>query len=249
MAKKVLVVSDNERILQLVVTLLEESPALSKSRSFDFACAPWDKALSRKKIGSFTVQPLDIKKAYQKVIKDYDFVFSAHCKQLFPEQLTKELVCINIHPGLNPHNRGWYPQVFSIINGLPLGATLHEIDSYIDHGAIIDQEEVEVLSEDTSLDAYNRVMDAEQSILRRSFGKVLDGTYTAKKPSSEGNLNLLKDFNTLCKLDLDETATYGEVINRLRALTHGSFKNAYFIDKSTNKKIYISVQLEVDDEK
>ena len=78
-------------------------------------------------------------------------IISLHCKQLFPKGLISTVKCINVHPGLNPHNRGWYPQVFSIINKRPLGATIHEIDEELDHGDVIAQKEVPVFSWDILL--------------------------------------------------------------------------------------------------
>lgn len=242
--KSILIISDNKFILNFFIKALEDIPALREDRIYNFACAPWDKQLVGKKFGDYKIMPIDIKKMYQDVINKYDLVISAHCKQIFPEPLISSIKCINIHPGLNPNNRGWYPQVFSIINGLPLGATIHEIDGDIDHGAIIDQIEVEVESWDTSLDAYNKVLNAEEVILRRSLQGILEDTYSKRAPSNEGNLNLKKDFEALCKIDVDDSTTYGEAIDRLRALTHGTYKNAYYYDKKTQKKVYISVQLE-----
>ena len=33
------------------------------------------------------------------------------------------------------------------------------------------------------------------------------------------------------------------LIDKLRALTHGSFKNAFFFDPETKKKIYVRISL------
>jgi methionyl-tRNA formyltransferase len=185
----------------------------------------------------------DIKTSYPRLIEEHDLIISAHCKQLFPEPLVEARRCINIHPGLNPHNRGWYPQVFCILNGLPLGATIHEIDAQLDHGPIIDQMQVALYPWDTSLEAYNRVRQAEAVLLDRSIDKILDDTYVPRPPATEGNVNYRKDFNALCRLDLDERLTLGQAIDRLRALTHGSFENAYFIDPATNKKVFVRISL------
>ena len=54
---------------------------------------------------------------------------------------------------------------------------------------------------------------------------------------------LKKDFNELLELDLNEQISIGDFINRLRALTHGNYDNAYFIDSKTNKKVFIGVRL------
>jgi hypothetical protein len=55
---------------------------------------------------------------------------------------------------------------------------------------------------------------------------------------------MIKDFRELLKLDLDETGDMQYFINKLRALTHGKYKNAYFIDSETGDKIYVSLNLE-----
>ena len=40
--------------------------------------------------------------------------------------------------------------------------------------------------------------------------------------------------------------TAQEFINKLRALTHGKYKNAYFRHPDTNKKIFISINIETE---
>jgi methionyl-tRNA formyltransferase len=105
--------------------------------------------------------PLSVHKDLEQILRDYTKVLSIHSKQVFPAKLVNTLPCINLHPGLNPYNRGWSPQVFSILNKLPLGATLHEMVEKVDAGPIIDQIEVKVESWDTSETAYAKVIAAE----------------------------------------------------------------------------------------
>lgn len=241
---KILIVSDNERVLRIFMDIIDNKGLLNDNRSVVYVCAPWNKVIGNKEIGNHSIKSIDIKKDYENIIKEYDLVISAHCKQLFPEAMTRGVKCINVHPGLNPFNRGWFPQVFSILNGLPLGATIHEIDEQIDHGPIIDQMQVEVNAYDTSLSAYNRVIEAEEKIIERSIESIFNDTYNTRQPINEGNLNLKKDFDALCEINLDEAITFGEAIDKLRALTHGDYKNAYFYDKKTGRKIYVSIDLE-----
>jgi methionyl-tRNA formyltransferase len=138
--------------------------------------------------------------------------------------------------------------VFSIVNKLPLGATIHEIDEDLDHGAIIAQKEVPVYSFDTSLSAYNRVQAAEIALLNTHIESILSGQYSTIQANSEGNLNLMKDFNALCKLEIEKQQTIGETIDLLRALTHGEYKNAYFFDPNSGKRIFVSISLETDEQ-
>lgn len=73
---------------------------------------------------------------------------------------------------------------------------------------------------------------------------ILSNKYKTILPAEEGNINLKKDFNALCEVDLDKPVTMGEAIDYLRAMTHGNYKNAYFIDKNTGSKIFVAIQLE-----
>lgn len=94
---------------------------------------------------------------------------------------------------------------------------------------------------DTSLTAYNKILDAEIELLSTNLVKILNSDYeTVIK--EEGNLNLKKDFDSLCKIDLNDKDTFRNHINKLRALTHGDYANAYFIDDSGNK-IHLKLEL------
>ena len=189
---------------------------------------------------------IDIKKDW-KLLLEFDIIFSIHCKQIFPAELVSERRCINIHPGLNPYNRGWFPQVFSIINKMPAGATIHEIDIELDHGKIIVQKEVEINAWDTSLSIYNRVLETELELLDEYIDRIIEGDYFAVSPEFEGNINLKKDFNMICEINLKDRGTYQEFIDKFRALNHGEYKNAFFIDPKTGKKIYLRLDLSKED--
>lgn len=179
------------------------------------------------------------------LISEFDLIFSIHCKQMFPNELVDKVKCINIHPGYNPINRGWYPQVFAIINNTDIGATIHEMDKELDNGLIIAREKIEKYADDTSLSLYNRVVKLEIELLKKYIEEILKGSYNTKSPEFMGRLYLKKDFNLLKEIDLSQKSTYGEVINHLRALTHGDYKNAYFYSEN-NDKVYISVNLSVE---
>jgi methionyl-tRNA formyltransferase len=157
--------------------------------------------------------------------------------------MVKSLKCINIHPGYNPINRGWYPQVFAIVNGSYIGATIHEIDIYLDHGNIIDRDFIKIESWYTSLSLYIKINELEISLLKKNLINIVSNSYSILVPESEGKLYLKKDFDKLCQLDLNKQQTVQETINLLRALTHGEYKNAYYIDEVTGKKIYVSIEL------
>lgn len=235
----VLVLTDNELILDRFRTMVKSKSL--PANLFDYAFSYNNNIMLEKYKEEKWIRPVKVKSETEEIIKHYELVISLHCKQIFPTPLVKKVRCVNVHPGLNPFNRGFYPQVFSIINKLPVGATIHEIDEQLDHGAIIAQEEVKIEQWDTSYTVYHKVLDAEARLLEKHLEAILNNTYNKTIPE-EGNVNLRKDFDELCKLNIHQEGKLIDHIDLLRALTHGLYPNAFFFDKEGNK-IFISVNL------
>ena len=236
---KICVFTDNSYIYEGFSALL---PRFTE-HTFDFFYSPWNRAFSPRE----NFRPLRLKDQGRDFYESYDLFLSLHSKQLFPTELVENHLCINVHPGLNPFNRGWFPQVFSILNGLPCGVTIHKMDAELDHGPILWQEEVPLLASDTSKDIYDRILKKELELLENHLGDLLAGNYSLTPMPHEGNINYKADFDALCRIDRDEPATYGAVIDRLRALTHAPYENAYFIDDD-GKKVYVGITLRKEDE-
>ena len=187
------------------------------------------------------LEQIDIKN-YESIVEEYDLIFSFHCKQIFPKELTEKVRCINIHPGYNPYNKGWFPSVWSIINGLPTGITIHEINEGIDTGNIIFQEKISVELWDTAETLYNKLMELERNMLIKYIDVLISGKYETVVPG-EGNYNNKKDYERIRCIDLKQNGTFGDFINRLRALTHENYNNAYFYD-GNNNKVFVKIKLE-----
>lgn len=246
--KNILIISDNAFMCRKFADIIEKKNF--RDSEFSFSISPFSDINDFKNIPNAKVSILDLKiqENIDFIIANFDLVISIHCKQIFPKDLVDTVKCINVHPGYNPHNRGWFPQVFSIINKLCIGATIHEIDEKLDNGFIIARELVEKTSFDTSLTLYDKVVEKEIELLDQHLVSIVNNTYETFKPEEEGNLYLKKDFNALLELDLDEKLTMGDFIDRLRALTHGDFKNAYYIDPNTGKKIFVGINLKQEDD-
>lgn len=243
MFKDILIISDN-------LFLCRKFNALIKKKNFPnvnftFSISPFTKKESFNVDDTIDVKVFNLKNQedIEMILSNFDLIISIHCKQIFPLDLVSKLKCINVHPGYNPINRGWYPQVFSIINDLPIGATIHEIDEKLDHGKIIARAFVKKEAHDTSGSLYNKIVLTELELLELHLESIINGTYQLIEPEDEGNLYLKKDFNELLHLDLEEISSVGNTIDKLRALTHENYKNAYFIDALSGKKIYVTIQL------
>lgn len=237
---KALVVTDNLYLFRKFKELVKEIVP-KELAEFDFRCSQSSTEMFKDEAG---IEPLSgkIKDIYRELQTAYQLIISIHCKQLFPADLVRSVRCVNVHPGLNPYNRGWYPQVFAIINGLPHGATIHEMDEKLDHGPIICQRQVEINSWDTSRSVYERVQQAELKLLKEHLPIIISGDYKAQPPDAEGNLNMIADFRSLCQLDMDKVVTMREAINILRALTHEPYQNAWFTGEDGDK-VYVGVSI------
>ena len=238
--QNILIITDNpylaQRFEKEVWSVVDQS-----KYNLSFKCSPYSSPDHFQLLSNIASVNLKKNEAVTDLIS-YDLAISIHCKQLFPKRLIENVTCINVHPGYNPINRGWYPQVFSIIKNTPIGATIHEIDEQLDHGNIIAREFVEKFEFDTSKTLYDRVVDKEIELLKNNIQSLLDNSYRSIKPEKQGTLYLKKDFNNLCELDIEKKYTLKEAIDLLRALTHGNYSNAYFTTKN-NEKVYISLNL------
>lgn len=218
-----------------------------QDHAFEFFFSSGNCALLEK-YADASFQPINLKEKDEVFFAQYDMFFSLHCKQMFPGRLVNRHVCINVHPGYNPYNRGWFPQVFSMINKKPAGVTIHRMDEQLDHGPILFQREVKIYEQDTSFDVYQRILAIEIAMLAEHLPAILRGECTGIPMCEEGNLNTKQDFADLCRIDLRRPATYGEVIDYLRAMTFAGYRNAFFTTED-GQKIYVTLNLEAEADK
>ena len=218
----------------------------TKNAKFNYRYSYFNEEFVDKFRRSSLLRPINIKDSQEGIVRKYDLIICLHPKQIFPKRIVNNVRCVGIHPGLNPYNRGWFPHVFSIFNGLPAGATLFEMDDKIDHGSIIAQKEIEIYPYDTSFSLHKRVLNAEIELLDENIERIISNRYKVKKPK-EGNINYKKDYEKLCQINLSKKGTFRDFLNLLRALSHEGYKNGYFIDPKTGKKIYVKIELEQED--
>lgn len=176
------------------------------------------------------------------ILKNCKIIISLNCHSIFPKFLTDNATCVNFHPGFNPFNRGMYPQIFSIINGKPCGATIHLMTSIIDQGPIIEQKKITIEDTDTSYEVYKKIIKLQKYLVKKNIKKIINGKFKLfKNKKIKGNYNSKKKFKKICKLNLNNKNTLGEHIKLLKALSHKGFKNAYYI--KNDQKIYLELKL------
>jgi methionyl-tRNA formyltransferase len=156
--------------------------------------------------------------------------------ELFPRGV------VNVHPGYLPYNRGRNAQIWSIMDGTPVGATLHYMDDNVDTGPIVDRVEVTVEPWDTGGSLRAKLEQACVNVTRSGWAAVRLATLPTPQDPNEGTFHRVGDVNGINEIDLDANYRAGELIDRLRALSSPpQSRGAYFTTDSG--KVWISVNL------
>jgi methionyl-tRNA formyltransferase len=112
-----------------------------------------------------------------------DFVFSFYYRHLLNAAwlALPRRGALNMHGSLLPKYRGRAPVHWAIIHGETVtGASLHYMVEKPDAGALVDQQSVAILENDTALAVSMKVAEAAQRVLERSVPKLIAGTAAAR---------------------------------------------------------------------
>jgi methionyl-tRNA formyltransferase len=197
--------------------------------------------------GSCLADP-DVLASIQKLEPDigvsvlFDYILSSEFLGMFPKG------CINIHPAYLPYNRGSYPNIFSIVDGTPAGATVHYMEETIDTGDIIGQKEVEVRLSDTGESLYRKLEQACIDVFIDVWPSLVNGPIErTPQRSKEGTVHRYKDVDEIDEIDLEREYRAHDLIAVIRARTFVPYKGAFIKDKD-GKKIYLRLSLTHEDD-
>jgi methionyl-tRNA formyltransferase len=148
---------------------------------------------------------------------------------------------VNLHPGYLPYNRGAYPNVWSIVDGTPAGATLHLMDEGVDTGDILAQTRVAVSAWDTGETLYRKLEIACFELFRTSWPLVRGGRLRPMPQEGPGSVHRVADVEKIDAIDLDATYTARCLIDILRARAFPPHRGAYFC--AAGRKVFVEVKL------
>lgn len=173
----------------------------------------------------------------------FGYILKPALLELFPQG------CLNLHPALLPYNRGSYPNVWSIVDGTPAGATLHFIDTGVDTGDIVAQREITVEAVDTGGSLYEKLEIACIELFRNNWTAFKNGELKRlPQIPGAGTHYRINDVTLLDEIDLEREYKARDLINILRARSFPPYRGAYLRDGE--RKIYLELKLreEKDDE-
>ena len=108
-----------------------------------------------------------------------DFLFSFYYRNMLKKTLLEIPArgAFNMHGSLLPKYRGRVPVNWAIIKGeRETGSTLHVMNEKPDNGAIVDQQAVPILPDDTALEVFHKVTCAAEVALDRCLPALIAGT-------------------------------------------------------------------------
>ena len=178
---------------------------------------------------------------------DLDYIIGVHFPYIVPDAVLEvpRIGVVNLHPALLPFNRGWHTPSWAILDGTPIGATLHFMDSGIDTGDIVAQTPVEVRPEDTAHSLYRRLLEAEVELFEEAW-PLLDSGDPPRRAQSlgEGTSHSRSDLadEAIRRLDLEASTPVGEVIRTIRALTTNDISEAAYFEVDGHRyRVQVSI--------
>ncbi|MBZ0297948.1 MAG: hypothetical protein K8L99_35675 [Anaerolineae bacterium] len=177
-----------------------------------------------------------------------DYVLAIHFPYIFPESFIKlpKLGTLNLHPAYLPYNRGWHTPSWAILDGTPVGATLHYVDSGIDTGDILYQKLLPISDGDTAHSLYQKLKHLELEIFEEAWPQIEDASCPRiPQDKSLGTTHKRKELlsDDIRKIELNEKITAESLIRRLRALTTNDNKeSAYYEVEGRRYRIQVTIE-------
>jgi len=174
-----------------------------------------------------------------------DIIYSVqHHELLKAEHIAKAAtIAVNLHLAPLPEYRGCNQFSFAIMDeAKEFGVTLHELDTKIDHGAILFEKRfpiqqqcwVNTLYEQTFENAVQLFQESIKPLLAGQYKKVPQAEYLSQRTTS---IHYRNEIAQLKELDLNQTAT--EIEKRIRATYMPGFEPPYFL--INGEKVYCNV--------
>jgi methionyl-tRNA formyltransferase len=185
---------------------------------------------------------------------DLDYMLCVHFPYVVPTEVlsTPRVGFLNLHPAYLPYNRGWHTASWAILEGTPIGATLHFMDQGIDTGDIVHQKKIDVSPGDTAHSLYVRLQKTELEVFKEAWPRLVARSYQrVPQNSTQATTRRRKELycDQLQRIDLDEMVRAGNLIRRLRALTTSRVEEAaYFEEGELRYRVQIIISQEAERE-
>ncbi len=159
--------------IAVVVSNRADAPGIAAAKNLGFAHAVLE-SRGRKRAEHDAEMIACLKSAGVDLVclAGYTRLLSPEFVQAFPQRI------LNIHPSLLPAFPGLHAQSQALRYGVAVsGCTVHFVDEQLDHGVIVLQRAVEVLSSDDESSLSARILEQEHLAYPEAIARVLSGKY------------------------------------------------------------------------
>lgn len=176
-----------------------------------------------------------------------DWIVGIHFPYLVPQEVldVPRRGMLNLHPALLPWNRGWHTPSWALLEGTPVGATLHFMDAGIDTGDVVHQRALVPGPGDTADSLYRRLKALEVEVFREAWPSVADGTFArTPQPAGTGSAHRRRDLFTpeVQRIDPGAQVRAGDLLRQLRALTTSRWDEAaYFEEDGVRYHVQVTI--------
>lgn len=179
-------------------------------------------------------------------IPECDIIYSVqHHELLKAAHIAKaSKIALNLHLAPLPEYRGCNQFSFAIMDEVKeFGVSIHEMDTRIDHGALLFEERFSVPENCWVNDLYELTFSAGLRLFEASIADLISGNYT-KTPQSEllktrkEHLHFRNEIQQLKQIDLDQDAA--TIVKTIRATYMPGFEPPFTM--MGDKKIYFRLE-------
>lgn len=150
---------------------------------------------------------------------------------------------VNTHPSLLPYNRGKHYNFWALVEQAPFGVTLHRVDSRVDTGDIVAQQEIPYGWCDNGGTLYFKAQAAMVSLFCQTYPILRTGHFDSKPQNKEmGSYHHSSEIDQASKIDLNCMYRGRDLINLLRARTFEGYPGCWFEEDGNRYEISIKVR-------
>lgn len=168
-----------------------------------------------------------------------DIIITCAYGQIIPRAILEipSIASINVHASLLPKLRGGAPIHHAIMKGYSkTGITIMHMNTKMDEGDIISQEEIEITDTDTASSLHDKLMVLGKELLLKTLPSIIDGTASrTKQDDSEATYGF-----AITKEDerINFSKTKKQIYNQIRGLN--SWPGAYCYYEGKRLKVWNS---------
>lgn len=176
---------------------------------------------------------------------DIDLGVLAWWPYILRDQLIEKPVLgfVNTHPSMLPWNRGKHPNFWALVEQVPFGVTLHQVESGIDTGKIVAQRLIPYDWMDTGESLYLKAQAEMETLFKDMWPVLRAGSVQAVDQAADaGSFHLSTEIHMASRLDLDASMKTRDLLNLLRARTFPPHPACWFEEDGDKYEVSIKIK-------